>query len=247
LPRGVLNDPDTPTSGTMQSLSLRHVSLSFGDKTVIDDISLDLSPIGCTVILGPNGAGKSMLLRMLHGLVQPTSGRIRWAGQPPNQVMKRQAMVFQKPVLLRRSVEANLRFVLKARNQSYETCGELLERVGLADKATLPARLLSGGEAQRLTIARALATGPELLFMDEPTASLDPVSVLAIETLVAELKNEGVKIIFVTHDIDQAKRISDDILFMHQGRILEHGPSSAFFSNPQSQPARNLLAGKVTI
>lgn len=231
----------------MQSLSMSHVSLSFGDKTVIDDVNLELSLIGCTVILGPNGAGKSMLLRMLHGLVQPTSGRILWAGQSPNQVMKRQAMVFQKPVLLRRSVEANLRFVLKARNQSYDACGELLERVGLADKASLPARLLSGGEAQRLTIARALATGPELLFMDEPTASLDPASVLAIETLVAELKNEGVKIIFVTHDIDQAKRISDDILFMHKGRILEHGPTSAFFSNPQSVPARNLLAGKVTL
>lgn len=172
-------------------LEVRDLVLRFGETSVLDGVSLDLGPSGCTMVMGPNGSGKSLLLKLLHGLMQPTSGRIHWAGRVPSDVTVRQALVFQKPVLLRRSVAANIDFVLKARRKDTARRSALLDHVGLAHKANQPARLLSGGEAQRLALARALATDPDVLFLDEPTASLDPASVLAIERIVSEARNRG--------------------------------------------------------
>lgn len=228
-------------------LVVRGLVLRFGETTVLDRLDLDLGPSGCTMVIGPNGAGKSLLLKLLHGLIPPDAGRIDWNGQAPVDVTARQALVFQKPVLLRRSVAANLDFVLRARGKDRGRRDPLLDHVGLAHKAHQPARLLSGGEAQRLALGRALATDPEVLFLDEPTASLDPASVLAIERIVAEARDRGVRVIFVTHDTGQARRMADDVVFLHRGRVAEHGPAADFFPDPQSQAARDFLDGRIVV
>jgi len=238
--------PRTPCAPILP-LAVRDVVLRFGQATVLDGLTLDLAPGGCTMVMGPNGAGKSLLLKLLHGLMVPTSGRIDWSGHAPRDVTARHAFVFQKPVLLRRSVAANLDFVLKVRGKDRGRCRVLLDHVGLSHKADQPARLLSGGEAQRLALARALATDPEVMFLDEPTASLDPASVLAIETIVADARDRGMRIVFVTHDMGQARRMADDVLFLNRGRIAEHSRAADFFPEPQSQAARDYLDGKIVV
>lgn len=228
-------------------LVVRDVILRFDNARILDGVSFDLGAGGCTMIMGPNGAGKSLLLKLLHGLMRPSAGRIDWAGHAPCEVTARQALVFQKPVLLRRSVAANIDFVLKARGKDIARRAALLDHVGLFHKANQPARLLSGGEAQRLALARALATDPEVLFLDEPTASLDPASVLAIERIVNDARARGVRIIFVTHDMGQARRMADDVVFLHRGRVTEQGAASEFFTNPQSDAARDYLNGRIVV
>lgn len=228
-------------------LAVRDLVLRFGNETVLDGLSFELGATGCTMVMGPNGAGKSLLLKMLHGLMRPSAGRVDWGGQPATEVTARQALVFQKPVLLRRSVAANIDFVLRARGKDADRRDALLDHVGLSHKASQPARLLSGGEAQRLALARALATEPEVLFLDEPTASLDPASVLAIEAIVADARDRGMRIIFVTHDSGQARRMADDVLFLQRGRIAEHTRAAEFFPEPQSQAARDYLNGRIVV
>jgi tungstate transport system ATP-binding protein len=228
-------------------LRVSDVVLRFGEATVLDGVSFDLAPRGCTMIMGPNGSGKSLILKLLHGLIAPTAGRIDWDGQAPADVTSRQALVFQKPVLLRRSVAANIDFVLRSRGKDRGRCAAILQHVGLAEKADQPARLLSGGEAQRLALARALATDPEVLFLDEPTASLDPASVLSIESIVSTARDRGVRVIFVTHDVGQAKRMADDVVFLHRGRVAEHAPASEFFPEPRCQAARDYLNGRIVV
>jgi tungstate transport system ATP-binding protein len=202
-------------------------------RRLIDGLDLRIPAHGLTVIMGPNGAGKSLLLRLLHGLISPSAGVIRWHGRPLDSGIRReQAMVFQRPVLLRRSVAANLRFALRIRGRPRPADVErLLDEVGLADRAGQPARLLSGGEQQRLTLARALATEPQVLLLDEPTASLDPAATAAIEAIVRRAHARGTKILYVTHDLGQARRLADDVVFLHRGRLAEHAPAEAFFAS----------------
>lgn len=226
-------------------MRMQDVVLRFDADAVLKGVTMDLDVQGCTVIMGPNGAGKSLLLKLMHGLMTPTSGQIMWGAKAPSDVMSRQALVLQKPVLLRRSVAANIDFVLKARGKDIGLRDGLLEHVGLLHKATQPARLLSGGEAQRLSLARALATEPEVLFLDEPTASLDPASVLAIERIVSDARSRGVRIVWVTHDIGQARRMADDVVFLQAGQVAEHSAAAAFFSEPRSQAARDYLDGRI--
>lgn len=228
-------------------LAVRNLVLRLGDATVLDGVSLDLGASGCTMIMGPNGAGKSLLLKLLHGLMQPTAGQILWGGDGAASATARQALVFQKPVLLRRSVAANIDFVLKARGKDRARRDALLDHVGLAHKADQPARRLSGGEAQRLALARALATDPEVMFLDEPTASLDPASVLAIERIVSDARDKGMRIIFVTHDVGQARRMADDVVFLHHGRVAEHSRAADFFPKPRSAAARDYLNGNIVV
>lgn len=223
--------------------------LEVDGRRLIDGIDLALAPRGLTVILGPNGAGKSLLVRVMHGMVRPTAGRVLWGGREIDEdIRRRQAMVFQRPVLLRRSVADNLDFVLAgARNERAAIRAALLEKVGLADRARQPARLLSGGEQQRLALARALAMRPEVLFLDEPTASLDPASVLMIETIVAEARDQGARILFITHDIAQARRLADEVVFLNRGRVAEQAPAARFFDRPESDPARAFLEGRILV
>jgi len=218
-------------------------------RRLIDGIDLTLASAGLTVVMGPNGAGKSLLLRLLHGLIPPSAGEISWCGIPMTPSHRAcQGMVFQRPVLLRRSVAANLDFVLGLREDtSPERRDVLLDRVGLLDKANQPARLLSGGEQQRLALIRALALEPDVLFLDEPTASLDPASMLTIEQVVRAAQQNGTKIIFVTHDLNQAKRLADEVLFLHRGQLLEHAPADHFFNAPRSEFSRAYLEGRILV
>jgi len=218
-----------------------------GDKCLIDGIDLKIPAKTLTVVMGPNGAGKSLLLRLLHGLITPTGGQVLWDGRPlDDDVRRHQAMVFQRPVLLRRSVAANIRFALKLRGRvDPARIEQILDEVGLADRAHQPARLLSGGEQQRLTLARALATEPRVLFLDEPTASLDPASTAAIEAIVRRAHRRGTKVVFVTHDLGQARRLADDVVFLNGGRLAEHSPATTFFDHPVSQAARDYLDGRL--
>ncbi len=228
-------------------LEVESLAYVINGKRLLEDVSFRVEPHKITVVMGPNGAGKSLLLRLMHGLIEPTSGRISWGGRPAeHEVRRRQAMVFQRPVLLRRSVIANLEFALRSRGISSERrCLDLLEHVGLSGHAATPARRLSGGEQQRLALARALAVEPEVLFLDEPTASLDPASTAAIEAIVEAAHRRGTKIIFVTHNIGQARRLAHEVLFLHDGRLVEQTPASEFFIQPSSPQARGYVEGRL--
>jgi tungstate transport system ATP-binding protein len=232
-----------------KELNARAMTLEINGKRLVDDLSLSLAPHTFTMIMGPNGAGKSLLLRLLHGLVNPTAGEVHWGGKRIDDATRRQqAMVFQKPVLLRRSVAANIDYVLGGKGvERRDKRNALLERVGLLDRERQPARLLSGGEQQRLALARAIATEPQVLFLDEPTASLDPASVAMIEEIVRQVHRRGTKVIFVTHDIGQARRLADDIVFLHRGRLAEQAPAAHFFDNPNSEAACAYLGGHIVL
>lgn len=220
-----------------------------GNTNLIDGIDLRMPARTLTVVMGPNGAGKSLLLRLMHGLLMPKSGEVWWGGRPlDDELRRRQAMVFQRPVLLRRSVVANIDFVLRLRgNATAERTMALLEEVGLADRAPQPARLLSGGELQRLALARAMALEPRVLFMDEPTASLDPAATAAIEAIVMRVHQRGTKIVFITHDVGQARRLADDVVFLNRGRLVEHTPANQFFGSPDSREASDYLEGRLIL
>jgi tungstate transport system ATP-binding protein len=236
------------TAGQMP-LVVTGLAWSAGGQRLVDGIDLTLGDGGVTVIMGPNGAGKSLLIRLLHGLLEPEAGEITWNGQRAGEASRaRQAMVFQKPVLLRRSVAANVDFVLKLRGRLDAAVRDgLLEKAGLLGKAKQPARALSGGEQQRLAMVRALACRPEVMFLDEPTASLDPASTQAIEDMVRDARKDGVKVLLVTHDVGQARRLAHDVVFIHRGRVAEHSPAASFFDNPVSSPAQDYLAGKIVL
>ncbi|MEM7429996.1 MAG: ATP-binding cassette domain-containing protein [Pseudomonadota bacterium] len=231
----------------MEPLRAENLIYETGGKHLLGPVNIELDDPGVTMVLGFNGAGKSILLRLLHGMISPSDGKVAWGGRPMSkEIRQRQAMVFQKPVLLRRSAAANVDFALRLRDgTSLPSREELLDRVGLLAMANRPARSLSGGEQQRLALARAMATAPEILFLDEPTANLDPASVLLIEQIVAELNANGTKVIFVSHDIAQAKRMAHDVLFLHKGLLMEHAPAKTFFSRPASEAAQAYLKGEL--
>jgi tungstate transport system ATP-binding protein len=223
-----------------------------GGQTLLDGLDLALDRTETTVIMGPNGAGKSLLLRLLHGLLTPTAGEVRWNGRAPDRaVRRRQAMVFQKPVLLRRSVLANLTYALSVhgvvRGEQRVRAQEALAEAGLERLARRPARVLSGGEQQRLALARAWATRPEVLFLDEPTANLDPAGAHAVECMVTAIKDRGTKIVLTTHDLGQARRLADEVVFLHRGRLVERSPAQTFFDQPQSEQARAFLSGDLVL
>ena len=220
-------------------------------RALIDCGSFSLRDGARTVVLGPNGAGKSLLLRLCHGLLSPTSGRIDWAGLRPQAARERQAMVFQRPVLLRRSVAANIAYVLSVkavpREKRPQCLAEALELAGLTELANRPARVLSGGEQQRLAIARAWAVRPQVLLLDEPTSNLDPAATAAVEALIQAVHDAGTKVIMTTHDLGQAQRIADEVLFLHQGRLLERAAVGAFFQSPSDPAVRAYLEGRLPL
>jgi tungstate transport system ATP-binding protein len=224
-------------------LMLEGVSLLAGEVQIVREISLMLGTGAPTVLLGPNGSGKSTLLRLAMGLVAPTSGRINWGGRAaPGD---RLAMVFQRPVMLRRTAAANVAYALPSRDDA--RVAELLRQVGLEHLHDRPARRLSGGEQQRLALARALARDPEILFLDEPTASLDPAAAKAVEDIIAAVAASGVKIVMATHELGLARRLAGDIVFLVRGRLVERADAPAFFNSPATREANAFLRGELVI
>jgi tungstate transport system ATP-binding protein len=229
-------------------LPLRIEGLTYeaGGRRLLGPLSFELAPGPRSIVLGPNGAGKSLLLRLCHGLLQPTAGAVAWQ-LPAAAARRRQAMVFQRPVLLRRSVAENVDYALRLRGlperDRAPRVAAALAATGLEPLARQPARALSGGEQQRLALARAWAVEPEVLFLDEPTASLDPTSARAVEGIVAAIHRAGAKVVMTTHDLALAHRLADEILFLHRGRLLERQPAAAFFAFPATDEATAFLAG----
>jgi tungstate transport system ATP-binding protein len=219
-------------------------------RRLLDVPELQFGGTGLTVVLGPNGAGKSLLLRVLAGLVEPDAGTVAWAGRPPDRGRApRLGFVFQRPVLLRRSARANIVYALKVTGMPAglraARADAVLAAARLEAIAASPARLMSGGEQQRLALARALALEPELLFLDEPTTSLDPASTKAIEDMLRTAALAGTRIVLVTHDTAQARRLADEVVFLHQGRVLERADARNFFRKSASREARAYLDGAI--
>jgi tungstate transport system ATP-binding protein len=229
---------------------LVNVRIVTRDVTILDQISLRLEAGPPTVLIGPNGAGKTTLLRAAMGLIPVTSGLITWGGRefsPPT----RRAIMFQRPAMLRRSVAGNIRYALAAakvpRAKRNTRVAELMGDVRLAGLERRPARRLSGGEQQRLALARTLARDPAVLFLDEPTASLDPAATKAIEDIVRTIAARGVKVVMSTHDLSQAKRVAGDVVLLHRGRLIESSTADKFFAAPRTDEAKKFIAGELLV
>lgn len=227
-------------------LRLEDVSFVAGGRRIVERLSLTLEAGASTIILGANGAGKSVLMRLMHGLLAPTTGRVAWNATGPR---RRQAMVFQRPVMLRRSAFANVVYALDAAGVAAgdreRLAREALAEVGLTHVARHPARVLSGGEQQRLALARAWALHPEVLFLDEPTANLDPGATREIEAVIKAFDVAGTKIVMSTHSLGQARRLGDEVIYLHQGRVLERAPIERFFPQPASPEAAAFVKGEL--
>jgi tungstate transport system ATP-binding protein len=230
-------------------LVLEDVSFVAGGRVIIDRVSCELEAGPRTVILGANGSGKSVLMRLCHGLLAPTSGRIAWRGNVDRGRPRAQAMVFQRPVMLRRSALANVTYGLELagvpRAERERRARDVLAAVGLDDVEGRPARVLSGGEQQRLALARAWALDPEVLFLDEPTANLDPGAAREVESIVDEIHASGTKIVMTTHNLGQARRLADDILFMSGGRLAERASVERFFAQPSTGETAAFINGEL--
>lgn len=223
--------------------------LALGGRPIIQDVTFTIGSSGRTVVLGPNGAGKSVLLRLCHGLLQPTGGELRWGRLTIAEAREQQAMAPQHPALLRRSVTGNLHHVLRVKgipkSERQPLVDAALEQAGLAQLGARAARTLSGGQKQRLAIARACVLRPSVLLLDEPSANLDPSAVRGVEELIRAVAAAGTKILMTTHDIAQARRLADDVLFLNEGRLLEHAPAAEFFASPKSPAAARFLHGEL--
>lgn len=231
-------------------LVLEDVTLRAREVTILDRVSLTFAAGAPTMLVGPNGSGKSSLMRVAMGLVPASGGRVSYGGRtdvPPT----RRAIVFQRPVMLRRSAAGNLTYALAAAGMKRAERGaaaqELLDRVGLSALSERPARRMSGGEQQRLAIARALAKHPEILFLDEPTASLDPAATKATEDIIRTIAGQGIKIVMATHDLGEARRLGGEIVLMNRGRIVEAADTQTFFTSPKTDAARRFVAGELLV
>jgi tungstate transport system ATP-binding protein len=225
------------------------LQFAIAGRPIIRDVSFTIGSSGRTVILGPNGAGKSVLLRLLHGLLQPSGGELLWGGLTVARAREQQAMAQQHPVLLRRTVAGNLFHVLHVkgvpRGERQALVDAALQQAGLAELDARAARTLSGGQKQRLAIARACVLRPAVLLLDEPTTNLDPAAVRRVEELIGAVAAAGTKILMTTHDIAQAKRLAADVLFLNEGRLLEHAPAAEFFASPKDPAAARFLDGEL--
>lgn len=231
---------DAPTA-----LMLDNASYAAGAATLLKDVSLRVQTDASLAILGANGAGKTTLIRLMHGLIAPTQGKVVWAGDLNDAAKRHHALVFQRPVMLRRSAMENIAYGLQVlgvgAEEAEQRAQQALSDVGLAAHARQPARTLSGGEQQRLAIARAWVRRPKVLFLDEPTASLDPTSKAMVESLIRRIHESGTAIVMSTHNLGQAKRLSSQVAFLHEGRLAELAATEDFFRAPQSKVADAFL------
>lgn len=227
-------------------LTLTAARLTRRGRRLVGPVDLTVPAGGVTVVIGPNGSGKTSLLRMMHGL-QPARGLIRWS-LPDAEARRRQSYVFQRPIVLRRSVGANLAYPLRLRGLSRAEARARVAaqaaRFGLSDLLDQPAPSLSGGELQRLALARALVTGPEILFADEPCAALDGRATREVEARLVEAARTTT-LVMATHDMGQARRIASRVVFLLHGRVHEDAPAPAFFAAPATPEARAFLNGDI--
>ncbi len=234
----------------MFPLVVRQAVVRRQGKTLVGPVDLELHGQGTTIVIGPNGSGKTSLLRMLHGIARLRSGSVDWAC-PTNEAQKRQAFVFQTPVMLRRSVRDNLAFPLRllgmSRREAFTQAETWAHRVGLGDALSRPATVLSGGERQKLALARALVRNPDVLFLDEPCASLDGRATQEIEEILTGAASAGTRLIMSTHDMGQARRLADEVAFILSGRIHEFGNAQRFFEGPQTAQASAFLRGDIVL
>ncbi len=231
-------------------LMLEDVSILAREVTILDKITLKIAAGEPTILVGPNGSGKTTLLRAAMGLIAPTRGRVTWGGReevPP----ARRSIVFQRPAMLMRSATGNLTYALAAarvpRAERKARADELLDLVGLAGRGDRPARRMSGGEQQRLALARALAKDPDILLLDEPTASLDPAAIKALEDIIRNVAARGIKVVMSTHNLGEARRLAGEIVLLHRGRIVETGDAQSFFTQPKTEDARRFVAGELLV
>ncbi|MDC0739484.1 ATP-binding cassette domain-containing protein [Cognatishimia sp. SS12] len=234
--------------GSILPARLENVEVRRKSLRLLGPVSFTLVEHGITVIMGPNGAGKSTLLRALHGMERLSAGAIRWATDQQT-AQQRQAFVFQTPTLMRRTVLDNVAYPLRLAGHTRKAARgkalALLSNVGLAERADVRASVLSGGERQKMALVRALARAPEVLFLDEACANLDGSATRDIEAILQAQAQQGTRLILTTHDIGQARRLADDVLFLHRGKLVEAGPAAAFFDAPQSRAARAYLNGDI--
>ena len=234
----------------MTLLEVSGLSAGYGKAEVLHEVSLTVAERQLVAIVGPNGAGKTSLLRICMGLSSPSAGRITWGGRADRAPLRR-AIVFQRPVMLRRTTAANVAYVLAQagvpRQHRASRAAELLNRVGLADLAARPARRLSGGEQQRLALARALARDPEILLLDEPTANLDPAATRSVEEIVLAAAQSGIKIVMASHDLGQLRRLAGDVIFLVRGALCEQGAAADFLDHPATPEAAAFVRGDLVI
>ena len=231
-------------------IALEGVSFIARGNPILADVSLTIAAGAPTMLIGPNGAGKTTLLRLLMGLIQPSRGRIARGGRASAEPA-RCAIVFQRPAMLRRSAAGNIRYALAAagvaRAERPTRCTELLALVGLSELAGAPAKRLSGGEQQRLALARALAKDPAVLLLDEPTASLDPAATKAVEDVIRDVAARGIKVVMATHDLGEARRLAGEVMLLHRGRVIETAGGGEFFTAPRTGEAAKFIAGELLI
>jgi tungstate transport system ATP-binding protein len=231
-------------------ITLDKVSFTARGNPILADLSLTITAGAPTVLIGPNGAGKTTLLRLLMGLIEPARGSVTRGGREAAGPT-RCAIVFQRPAMLRRSVAGNIRYALAAagvaRAERAARCAELLALVGLSELAGAPAKRLSGGEQQRLALARALAKNPAVLLLDEPTASLDPAATKGIEDVIRDVAARGIKVVMATHDLGEARRLAGEVILLHRGRVVETADAVDFFTAPRTGEAKKFVAGELLI
>ena len=232
----------------MFPLIAENLVVEFKGQRILCPIGLNLSKGDIAVILGPNGSGKTTLLKSLHGIIKIKHGAISWSC-PKSESMAKQMFVFQSPVMLRRSVFENLTYQLTLcktpKAEINRLADEWLSKISLKEVIHVAATRLSGGEKQKLALARALITKPEMLFLDEPTASLDGKTTLEIEKLLQNSAENGTTIMMSTHDIGQAKRLAKNILFLNKGKLESTQPAQTFFREPMSNNASKFIAGDI--
>ena len=226
-------------------LKLKQINYTLNNNLILNNLSLEIKKGKPKIILGSNGAGKTTLMRMCHGLIKPDSGQVQWQGNINQNKLRSQSMVFQRPIMLKRSVKKNLEYVLKIhntpKNKILFLIDEILELVNLKNQLNFPAYSLSSGEQQKLAIARAWLLKPEVFFLDEPTASLDPNSTQSIEKIIKSIENSGSQIIMSTHNLAQAKRIDGEIIFLSKGKIIKQSSNEMFFKENKNVEIMSFL------
>lgn len=240
-----------------QIIQLQDVQVGFNGRCVLDIAELNFTVGHTYALIGPSGAGKSTLLRVLNLLQKPSRGQVifegsavKYGGPESLTVQRSMAMVFQRPATFSGSVAYNVALGLQVRGtnkkQAQEQVAAALQMVGLAEYAQRAAVTLSGGEAQRMALARALVTKPRVLLLDEPTANLDPANVAMLEDIIRQVaQSRETTIIMVTHNLHQAKRVAGETIFLNRGKLVEQGPTETIFANPGHPETKMFISGEM--